>query len=51
MMVRASDREIELLDRIAPWLITSLKDGEPAKLKPDAPEEIQKLYQEWLKTE
>lgn len=48
MMVKASSREIELLNQLAPWLIISEKDGEPAKLKPDAPEEIKELYEEWL---
>ncbi|SEK68471.1 hypothetical protein [Ruminococcus albus] len=48
MMAKASNREIELLNQLAPWLIISEKDGEPAKLKPDAPDEIKKLYKEWL---
>ena len=49
MLSIKSDREIELLDKIAPWLIMSMKDGEPAKLKPDAPEDIKAAYEEWLK--
>ncbi len=48
MMVKASNKERELINQLAPWLITSEKDGEPAKLKPDAPDEIKKLYEEWL---
>ena len=49
MMVKASNRERELINQLAPWLITSEKEGEPAKLKPNVPEEIKKAYEEWLK--
>lgn len=48
MMRNPKKGEVEILHKIIPWLIISEKDGEPAKLKPDAPDEIKKLYEEWL---
>ena len=50
MMRMPSKKEIELHERIAPWLIPGEVEGEPAKLKPDAPEDIKRAYKEWLNT-
>lgn len=49
MMRMPSEREIELHRRIAPWLIPGEVEGQPAKLKDNAPEEIKAAYEEWLK--
>ena len=48
MMGNISKKEIELHEKISKWLIRGDIEGEPAKLKEDAPEEIKKAYKEWL---
>ena len=50
MMYKPSDEKLELLYKIAPWLIPGEVEGQPAKLEPDAPEEIKELYEKWLRT-
>lgn len=49
MMRKPSEKAIKLHMKIAPWLIPGEIEGQPAKLKPEAPEEIKKTYEEWLK--
>ena len=48
MMQNPNPKKIELLHKIAPWLIPGEVEGQPAKLKDDAPEDIKKAYKEWL---
>ena len=49
MMVNPKKGEVELFDKIVPWLIVGEKEGDPPTLKPDAPEEIKEAYEEWLR--
>ncbi len=46
MMRLPSERELELYHRIKPWLDLL---GEMPALKKDAPDEIKKDFEEWLK--
>ena len=48
MMVNPDPRRIELLYKTAPCLIPGEAEGQPSKLKEDAPEEIKEAYNEWL---
>lgn len=48
MMRMPSKKEMELHDKIAMWLIPGDVEGQPAKIKDNAPEEIKKAYEEWL---
>ena len=49
MMRMPNKKALELHFKIAPWLIPGEVEGQPAKLKEDAPEEIKEAYEEWLR--
>ena len=49
MMVNPNKERLNILFKIDPWLIVGSKDDEPPTLKPNAPDNIKKLYEKWLK--
>lgn len=49
MMRKPSEKKVKLHKKIAPWLIPGEIEGQPAKLKDNAPKEIKAAYEEWLR--
>lgn len=48
MMIVYNERFRELTNKLDEWLDVFADDTRITKLKPNAPKEIQELYQEWL---
>ena len=49
MMINPEKGQVEILDKVLPYIIPGeRKNGRPV-LRPDTPEEIKELFEKWLK--